>query len=79
MGSDRAFRLALLQKGWVNESMFSFYPVLPFSEETPKQAKQLFVELLWANGDTQHIAQVSDCALSSADRSGVWEFGEAGC
>src|SRR5215468_1562428 len=49
------------------------------SEETLKQAKQLFVELLWTNGDTQHIAQVSDCALTSADRSGVWEFGEAGC
>jgi hypothetical protein len=73
------FGLLCSRRAWVNESMFSFYPVVPLPKRPAKQAKQLFVELLSANGDTQHIAQVSDCALSSADPSGVWDFGEAGC
>jgi len=30
---------ALLQKGWVNENMFSFYPVLPLPKRPSKKAK----------------------------------------
>jgi len=37
-------------------------PILTLPKEKPKQAEQTFVEVGSANGDTRHIAQVSDCS-----------------
>ena len=54
--SASVIRLKLLQKDWVNESMFSFYPALPLPNRPRNGRNNFFVELLWANRDTQHIA-----------------------
>jgi len=75
MGSDRAFRLGLLQKGWVNESMFSFYPALSLPKRPPKQAKQLFVEL-FGPMETHCISRKSLAALLALQIALVSEFGK---
>ena len=79
-GHDRAFRLALLQKVQENAKVcFHFIQCCLFRRDPRNRRNKLFVECCAANEDTQHIAQVSGCALLALqDRSGVWEVDKAG-